>query len=85
MGERRITISEELCARRVLLNILAFMKGRSQLTEQEVIDTRRIANKLIYFERAIMRRKSYRILNTKMANKSVKKSKQNSLCCCWRV
>ena len=72
MADRGFTISEELCARRVKLNIPAFMKGRDQLSEHEVIETRRIASNRIHVERAIMRMKSYRLINTKMVNKSLK-------------
>ena len=79
MADRGFTISEELCARRVKLNIPAFMKGRDQLSEQDVIDTRRIAANRIHVERAIMRMKSYRIINTKMVNKSLK-SANKTLC-----
>jgi hypothetical protein len=79
MADRGFTISEELCFRRVKLNIPAFMKGRDQLSEQEVIDTRRIASDRIHVERAIMRIKSYRILNMKMSNKSFKKGNKTLL------
>ena len=54
------------------LNIPAFMKGRSQLSEQETIDSRRIAAERIHVERAIMRVKSYRLLNTKYSIKSLR-------------
>ena len=64
MADRGFTISEELYARRVKLNIPAFMKSRSQLSEAETIESRRIATQRIHVERAIMRLKSYRILNT---------------------
>ncbi|XP_052225020.1 uncharacterized protein LOC127840648 [Dreissena polymorpha] len=72
MADRGFTIGEELCARRVKLNIPAFMKGRSQLSEQETIDSRRIASVRIHVERAIMRMKSYRLLNTTLQIKSLK-------------
>jgi len=48
------------------------MKGRSQLSEQETIDSRRIAAERIHVERAIMRVKSYRLLNTKYSIKSLR-------------
>lgn len=79
MADRGFTISEDLCARRVKLNIPSFMKGRSQLSEHEVIDTRRIASNRIHVERAIMRMKSYRILNAKMSNKSLRRANK-TLC-----
>jgi hypothetical protein len=43
MADRGFTIGEELSARRVKLNIPAFMKGRKQLSEEETIESRRIA------------------------------------------
>lgn len=72
MADRGFTIGEDLCALRVKLNIPAFMQGRSQLSEEEVIDSRRIAAERIHVERAIMRMKSYRILNTKMTIKTLR-------------
>ena len=72
MADRGFTIGEDMCSRRVKLNIPAFMKGRSQLSEQETIDSRRIAAERIHVERAIMRVKSYRLLNTKYSIKSLR-------------
>lgn len=71
MADRRFTISEDLCARQVNINIPSFMKGRSQLSEEETIELRRIASVHIHVERAIMRMKSYRLLNTTLQIKSV--------------
>ncbi|XP_052784430.1 uncharacterized protein LOC128220189 [Mya arenaria] len=71
MADRGFTIGEDLCSRRVKLNIPAFMKGRSQLSEQETIDSRRIAAERIHVERAIMRMKSFRLLNTKYSIKTL--------------
>ena len=62
MADRGFTISEELCARQVKLNIPAFMKGRTQLSAQETIESRRIASVRIHVERAINRLKCYRLL-----------------------
>ena len=76
MADRGFTIREELYARRVKLNIPAFMKGRSQLSEAEIIESRRIAAQRIHVERAIMRLKSYRILNTTLGIKTLKKGNQ---------
>jgi len=73
MADRGFTIAEDLCARQVKLNIPSFMKGRSQLTQQETIESRRIASVRIHVERAIARVKSYRILNTSLHIKSLKK------------
>lgn len=54
------------------------MKGRSQLTEQETIESRRIASDRIHVEQAILRMKSYRIFNTKMTIKSLKTSNKTA-------
>ena len=61
------------------LNIPAFMKRRSQLSEQETIDSRRIAAERIHVERAIMRVKSYRLLNTKYSIKSLRNANKTVL------
>lgn len=79
MADRGFTIGEELCSRRVKLNIPAFMKGRDQLSEEDTINTRRIAAERIHVERAIMRIKSYRLLNTKLGIKSLKNANR-TLC-----
>ncbi|XP_046578747.1 uncharacterized protein LOC124286417 [Haliotis rubra] len=73
MADRGFTISNELYARRVKLNIPAFMKGRKQLSATECIETRRIASVRIHVERAIARLKSYRILNQVLPLNSVQK------------
>ena len=73
MADRGFTIAEDLCARRVKLNIPSFMKGRSQLSMKETIESRRIASVRIHVERAIARMKSYRLLNTTLHIRSLKK------------
>jgi hypothetical protein len=73
MADRGFTIGEDLFVRRVKLNIPAFMKGRSQLSEKETVESRRIASVRIHVERAIARLKNYRILNTTVPVKSLKK------------
>lgn len=61
-----------ISVRKVKLNIPAFMKGRTQLSEKETTESRRIASVRIYVERAIARQKNYRILNTTIPVKSWK-------------
>ncbi|XP_052221056.1 uncharacterized protein LOC127837749 [Dreissena polymorpha] len=73
MADRGFTIGEELCARQVKLNIPAFMKGRTQLSAQETIASRRIASVRIHVERAINRLKCFRILSTTLNIKSTTK------------
>jgi hypothetical protein len=77
MADRGFTIGEDMCSRRVKLNIPAFMKGRSQLSEEETIDSRRIAAERIHVERAIMRMKSYRLLNTKYSIKTLRNANKS--------
>ena len=50
MADRGFTIGEALCSWRVKLNMPAFMKGRSQLSEEETIDLRKIAAERIHVE-----------------------------------
>lgn len=73
MADRGFTIGEELFSLHVGLNIPSFLRGRKQLSEKEVIQSRRIASVRIHVERAIRRMKSYRILNSIISIKSVKK------------
>ena len=73
MADRGFTIGEELFSLHVGLNIPAFLRGRKQLSEKEVVESRRIASVRIHVERAIRRMKSYRILNSIITIKSVKK------------
>lgn len=72
MADRGFTIAEDLCARRVKLNIPSFLEGRKQLSEEETIESRRIASVRIHVERTINRMKSYRILSTTVNIKSLK-------------
>ena len=73
MADRGFTIGEELFSLHVGLNIPSFLRGRKQLSEKEVVESRRIASMRIHDERAIRRMKSYRILNSIITIKSVKK------------
>lgn len=62
MADRGFTISDMLEKRRVGLNIPPFARGKKQFTEQEVMDTRAIANRRIIIERVIGRAKINKIL-----------------------
>lgn len=63
MADRGFTIADLLAARGVDLNIPP-MKLQPQLTEDELVETRRIASVRIHVERAIGRLKRYHILTT---------------------
>lgn len=62
MEVRGFALTPELCAKSVQLNVPAFTRGKTQLSEQDVTKTRRIATLRIHVERLINRTKSYRIL-----------------------
>lgn len=62
MADHGFTIADLLAERGVDLNIPP-MKLQPQLTEDELVETRRIASVRIHVERAIGRLKNYHILN----------------------
>lgn len=61
MADRGFNINDDL-PENVSLNIPPFMRGKSQLSLTEELETRRIASVRIHVERAIERIKNYRIL-----------------------
>ena len=63
MADRGFDINEDLILRGVGLNIPPFMRGKGQLTETEVVTTRRIASLRIHVEHAMGRIKSYHIFD----------------------
>ena len=64
MADKGFTISELLSGTRIRLNHPPFLEKKDgQLTEEEVIETRRIASLRIHVERAIESIKSYHILD----------------------
>ncbi len=73
MADRGFTIREELFSLRVKLNMPALMKGRSQLTDAETTESRRIAAVRIHVERVMARIKSFKILNSTLPIPCVKK------------
>ena len=62
MADRGFDIQDDLTLRGVRLNILPFFKGKSQLTESELVETRRIASIRIHVERAMERIKNFHII-----------------------
>ena len=63
MADKGFTIADLLSARGVSLNMPS-MKTDKQLTEKELVETRRIASVRIHVERPIRRIKAFRILET---------------------
>ncbi|XP_077537592.1 uncharacterized protein LOC144149813 [Haemaphysalis longicornis] len=72
MADRGFILDDELQVQGIKLNTPAFTKGKKQLTEKEVTETRRIASVRIHVERAINRIKTYRIFKQALPIKSKK-------------
>ena len=62
MADRGFTIQDLLDERKVRLVLPAFTRKKSQLTNEQVTRTRRIANVRVHVERAIRRLKVFKIL-----------------------
>lgn len=63
MADRGFNIEEELALIGVQLNIPPFLRGKDQLTERELIETRRIASLRIHVERAMEQLKNFHVLD----------------------
>ena len=59
MADRGFDIQDDLTPLGVKLNMPPYLKGKSQLTMNEMIETRRIASARIHVERAMERIKNY--------------------------
>ena len=62
LADRGFNITEELGLHGATLEIPAFTKGKSQLSQREVETSRKLSNVRIYVERAIGRMKRFKIL-----------------------
>lgn len=81
MADRGFTIGDLLFPLKVKLNIPAFTKGKDQLSEEDVTETRRIATARIHVERAILRFKVFRILSQVVPVTSAKKLSDYLIVC----
>ena len=63
MADRGFDIEDYLILRGVKLNIPPYLRGKSQLSEKELIITRRIASLRIHVEQAIERIKNFHIFD----------------------
>jgi hypothetical protein len=63
MADRGFDIEEDLILCGVKLNITPFLRGKGQLSEKELITTRRIASLRIHVERAMERNKNYHLFD----------------------
>ena len=63
MADRGFDIKEDLDLLGVRLNIPQFMKGKKQLNDEELVETRRIATLRIHIERAMEQLKNFHIFD----------------------
>ena len=63
LADRGFTITEEVATRGAVLQMPAFTKGKSQLSQKEVDTSRKLANVRIHVERVIGRLRKFEILN----------------------
>ena len=63
MADRGFDIQDDLTPLGVKLNVPPFLKGKKQLSPQEMVETRRIASVRIHIERAMERIKNYHIFD----------------------
>ena len=63
MADRGFTVKEYTDSLNIKLVIPSFLKGREQLSEEEVIVTQQIASERIHVERMIQRLKTYHIFD----------------------
>ena len=63
MADRGFDIEGDLILRGVRLNIPPFLKGKQQLSQSELVETRRIASLRIHVERAMERLKNFHIFD----------------------
>ena len=63
MADRGFDIEEDLILRGVKLNIPPFLKGKLQLSQADLVETRRIASLRIHVERAMERLKNFHIFD----------------------
>ena len=63
MADRGFDIQDDLALLGVKLNIPPFLKGKQQLTQQELVETRRIASLRIHVERAMEQIKNFHIFD----------------------
>ena len=65
MADRGFNIQDDLTPFGVKVNIPPFLKGKTQLEPEKLVETRRIASLRIHVERAMERIKNYHIFDRK--------------------
>lgn len=67
MADKGFNIGDLLAVKQVALNVPPFRRGQTQLSEQEVTETRSIAKLRVHVERAIRRLKEFHIFDSDIA------------------
>ena len=78
LEDRDFDISEELALHGAILAIPPFTKGKPQLSQREVEESRRLSRVRIHVEHAIGRLKTYRILHSTLPITLVKRPYERS-------
>jgi len=81
MADRGFDIEVDLIPLGVKLNIPPFLKGKTQLSEKEMVETRRIASVRIHVERAMERIKNYHIFDKHIPSSSTDLANQIFFVC----
>ena len=68
MADRGFNIQDDLTPLGVRVNIPPFLKGKTQLEAEELVETRRIASLRIHVERAMERIKNYHIFDRTLSS-----------------
>ena len=66
MADRGIRVQDLFASKNVLVNTPTMLRGKSQLSAEEVIRDRRVASKRVHVERVIGLAKTFRILKNDM-------------------
>ena len=83
MADKGFTVRDQLRAVGVDLNIPSFVTGGKQLTETEILHTRKIASVRIHVERAIGRIKNFAILKGTLPITMARLANQIVCVCAW--
>ena len=83
MADKGFTVRDQLSAVGVDLNIPSFVTGGKQLTEAEILHTRKIASVRIHVERAIGRIKNFAILKGTLPITMARLANQIVCVCAW--
>ena len=81
MADRGFNIQDDLTPLGVRVNIPPFLKGKTQLEAEELVETRRIASLRIHVERAMERIKNYHIFDRTLSSSLTDLAKETFFVC----